>query len=113
MHLAAYTVLWLAAMVARSLSGLGGGAARAQTPTATATATATATPTATPTRTPGPVGGIAQLPPLAGASAEGAGAPAGDSGWSAGGYAALVGVVVVALGALGTGAVLVRRRSLR
>ena len=107
MHLAAYTVLWLAAMVARSLSGLGGGAARAQTPTATAT------PTATPTRTPGPVGGIAQLPPLAGASAEGAGAPAGDSGWSAGGYAALVGVVVVALGALGTGAVLVRRRSLR
>jgi hypothetical protein len=107
MHLAAYTVLWLAAMVALSLSGLGGGAARAQTPTATAT------PTATPTRTPGPVGGIAQLPPLAGASAEGAGAPAGDSGWSAGGYAALVGVVVVALGALGTGAVLVRRRSLR
>jgi hypothetical protein len=63
-------------------------AAELATPTPTATATPMATPTATPTGA-GPVGGIAELPDIGGASAEEAGAPSNTSGWSAGTCAAL------------------------
>jgi hypothetical protein len=62
---------------------------------------------------PPAVGGIAELPPLAAASAQGAGAPAGGSGWSAGNYAALAGGLAAALVALGGAAWYARRRRLR
>jgi hypothetical protein len=94
-------------------------ATRTPTPTATATSTTTATPTssgtATPTRTPGsgpPVGGIAELPALPATSGSEAGSPTGRSGWSAGGYAAVVGGVVAVAAAAG-GISYARRRRLR
>jgi hypothetical protein len=59
------------------------------------------------------VGGVAELPPVAGASAEEAGAPAEGSGWSAGGYAALAAGVAAAVLALGAGTLYARRRWLR
>jgi len=66
-----------------------------------ATPVPTLTPTATPTRAA--VGGIADLPPFAGASGEEAGTPARGSGWSSGGYAAAAGglaaAAIVAVGA--------------
>jgi len=66
-----------------------------------ATPVPTLTPTATPTRAA--VGGIAELPPLAGASGEEAGTPDRPSGWSSGGYAAAAGglaaAAIVAAGA--------------
>ena len=59
------------------------------------------------------VGGIAELPPVAGASTEEAGAPAEGSGWSAGSYAALAGGVAAAAGLIAVGGWYVRRRWLR
>jgi hypothetical protein len=59
---------------------------------------------------PFPVGGIAELAPLAGASAEEAGASAGGSGWSTGGYAALAAGLAAAVVALSAGAWYARRR---
>ena len=59
-----------------------------------------------------PVGGIAELPVLAGTSDQQAGAPAEDSGWSAGGYAALAGGLAAAI-AIAGGAWYARRRWLR
>jgi subtilisin family serine protease len=59
------------------------------------------------------VGGIAELPPLAGASAEEAGAPAGGSGWSAGNYAALAGGLAAAAVVLSAGWWYAGRRWLR
>lgn len=59
------------------------------------------------------VGGIAELAPLAGASAEEAGAPAGGSGWSSGAYAALAGGLAAVAVALSAGAWYARRRLLR
>jgi hypothetical protein len=61
----------------------------------------------------GPVGGIAERPPLAGASAEEAGAPTQGSGSSAGTYAALAGGVAAAAVVLSAGAWYVRRRWIR
>ena len=58
----------------------------------------------------GAVGGIAELPVLAGTSYEQAGAPAGASGWSAGAYAALAAGLAAAVLALGGGAWYARRR---
>jgi len=81
------------------------------TPTKTATPTRTATPTST--RTPGGVGGVAELPPLAGTSAEEAGAPGGGSGWSSASYAALAGGLAAAAVVLSAGAWYARRRWLR
>jgi hypothetical protein len=69
------------------------------------------TPTATPT--PPPVGGIAELPVLARASADEAGTSTDDPGWSPGNYAALAGRLAVAVAALATGAWYARRRWLR
>lgn len=46
---------------------------------------------------PTAVGGIAELPDVAGASADEAGASAGGSGWSAGSYAALAGGLAAAV----------------
>jgi len=60
-----------------------------------------------------PVGGIAELPPLAGASAEEAGAPAEGSGWSAGAYAALAAGLAAAAAVLSAGAWYARRRWIR
>jgi hypothetical protein len=85
-------------------------AAELATPTATATATPMGTPTATPT--PAAVGGIAELPHIAGASAEEAGAPAEGSGWSAGRYAALAAGLAAAF-AIAFGGWYARRRWLR
>jgi parallel beta-helix repeat protein len=56
------------------------------------------------------VGGIAELPALAGASDQQAGAPADGSGWSAGGYAALAGGLAAAAAAIAVGAWYARRR---
>jgi C1A family cysteine protease len=56
------------------------------------------------------VGGIAELPALAGASAEEAGAAAEGSGWSTGGYAALAGGLAAAAVAIAGGAWYTRRR---
>jgi hypothetical protein len=82
-------------------------------PTATPTPTRTPTPTATRTPTPGSsVGGIAELPALAETSAREAGVPAEESGWSAGGYAALVGGVAAVAAAAG-GVWYARRRRVR
>lgn len=60
-----------------------------------------------------PVGGIAELPDIANASANEAGAPTEGSGWSASAYAALASGLAAALVALGTGAWYARRQSLR
>jgi len=60
-----------------------------------------------------PVGGIAELPAVAGTSAEEAGVPAEGSGWSAGAYAGLaVGLAATVLATI-AGAWHVRRRWLR
>ena len=59
------------------------------------------------------VGGIAELPPLAGASAEGAAAPAQGSGWSSANYAALVGGLAAAVVVLSAGGWYARRRWIR
>ena len=64
--------------------------------------------------TPNPfVGGIAELPVLAGTSAEEAGAPAEGSGWSAGSYAALAGGLAAGVMAITVGAWYARRRWIR
>jgi hypothetical protein len=85
-------------------------ATRTPTPTATGTSTATATPTRTPGTGPA-VGGIAELPALAETSAGEPGVPAEGSGWSAGGYAALVGGVAAV--AVAAGVWYARRRRIR
>lgn len=54
------------------------------------------------------VGGVAELPPLAGAAADEAAAPAGGSGWPAGAYAALAGGLAAA--AIAGGGWYARRR---
>jgi hypothetical protein len=59
------------------------------------------------------VGGIAELPPLAGTSAEEAGAPAEGSGWSSASYAALAAGLAAAAVALSAGAWYARRRWIR
>ena len=59
------------------------------------------------------VGGIAELPGLAGASAEEDAARAEGSGWSAGGYAALAGGVAAAAAAIAVGGWYARRRWLQ
>jgi CSLREA domain-containing protein len=88
------------------------------TPTATSTPTDTPTPTAMPSSTPTPtaalpVGGIAELARIPRASAQEAGVPAGGSGRSAGGYAALAGGLAVAVLVAAAGASYARRRWLR
>lgn len=60
-----------------------------------------------------PVGGIAELPEIGGASAETAGAPSEGSGWPASGYAALASGLAAALVALGGAAWYARRRWVR
>jgi len=60
-----------------------------------------------------PVGGIAELPPLAGASTEEAGVPAEGSGWSAGGYVALAAGLAVAIVVMGLGGWYVMKGRLR
>jgi hypothetical protein len=60
-----------------------------------------------------PVGGIAQLPDVAGTSVDEAGVPADGSGWSAGGYAALAGGLAVVAAAIAVGGWYARRRWLR
>jgi regulation of enolase protein 1 (concanavalin A-like superfamily) len=59
------------------------------------------------------VGGIAELPPLAGASAEEARTLAESSGWSSANYAALAGGLAAAVAAIGVGGWYVRRRWIR
>jgi CSLREA domain-containing protein len=59
------------------------------------------------------VGGIAELPALAGTSAEEGAVATEGSGWSAGGYAALVGGLAAAALASAAGACYARRRWLR
>ena len=59
------------------------------------------------------VGGIAELPPFAGTSAQEAGAPAAGSGWSAGDSAALAGGLAAAVVATAGGLWYARRRWLR
>ena len=76
-------------------------------PAAIATPTSTSTPPPTPTRRPG-VGGAVQLP-LSAVAAE-SGASHKDSGWSAAGYAAFVGGLVVAVAVVGVGGWRVRKR---
>jgi hypothetical protein len=56
------------------------------------------------------VGGIAEVPGVAGTSAEEAGAPAQGSGWSAGAYAALAAGLAAAVVVLSAGAWYARRR---
>ena len=56
------------------------------------------------------VGGIAELPDVAGASRENVGAPGDGSGWSAGGYAAMAGGLGAAAAAIAGGAWYARRR---
>jgi len=60
-----------------------------------------------------PVGGIAELPAIAGTSAEEAGEPSGASGWSAGGYAALAVGLAAAVVVVAGGGWYARRRWLR
>jgi hypothetical protein len=57
-----------------------------------------------------PVGGIAELPDIGGASSQQAGAPAGDAGWSAGSYAALAGGLATAAVLVAVGGWCARRR---
>jgi len=59
------------------------------------------------------VGGIAELPPVAGASTEEAGAPAEGSGWSAGNAAALAGAAAAAAVVIAVAGWYARRRWLR
>jgi hypothetical protein len=59
-----------------------------------------------------PVGGVAELPPLAGISADQASGPADGPGWSAGDYA-LAGALAAAVLAVAAGAWYARRRWLR
>jgi len=59
------------------------------------------------------VGGIAELPPLTGASAEEGGVPSGGSGWSGSGYAALAGGLAAAAIVIAAGGWYARRRWLR
>jgi hypothetical protein len=59
-----------------------------------------------------PVGGVAELPNIGGASPEEAATPAKGSGWSAGGYAALA-AGVAAAAAMAVGGLYARRRWLR
>jgi hypothetical protein len=87
------------------------GPAPTPTPTPTTTLTLTPTPTPTDTPTPGPVGGIAELPPLAGISADQASGPADGPGWSAGDYALAGGLAAAAV--IVAGAWYARRRWLR
>jgi len=75
------------------------------------------TPTPTPSTSPaatlrivGGVGGIAELAPLSDSSAVETAAPAGGSGWSAGGYAALAGGLAAAAVAIAGGGWYARRR---
>jgi hypothetical protein len=62
---------------------------------------------------PAAVGGIAELPGLAGAPSQDAGAPAEGSGWPAGAYAAVAGLVAVVAAAIAAGGWYARRRWLR
>jgi hypothetical protein len=62
---------------------------------------------------PTPIGGIAELPSLAGASGEDVGESAGGSGWSAGGYAALAGGLAAAAIVIAGGGWYARRRLLK
>jgi len=71
------------------------------------------TSAAPPTPTPRAIGGIVGLPAQAGSSPAGSAVPAEGSGWSAGGYAALAGVGVLALMAIAAGGWYARRRLLR
>jgi hypothetical protein len=71
------------------------------------------TDTPTPTATPLAVGGIAEMPPLAGSSARRAAAPAEGSGWSAGSFAVLAAVGVAAAALVGVFGWYARRRWLR
>jgi len=57
-----------------------------------------------------PVGGIADLPEIGGASADEASAPGEGSGWSAGTYAALAGVGALAATLIAAGGWYIRRR---
>jgi len=66
-----------------------------------------------PTPTPAGVGGIAELPPLAGASAEEASGPAEGSGWPAGSLPVVAGVSAAAAAVILAGAWYARRRWLR
>jgi hypothetical protein len=59
------------------------------------------------------VGGVAELPDIAGTAGNQAAAPDGGSGWSAGAYAALAAAGAAALTAIGAGVVYARRRWLR
>jgi putative hemolysin len=61
---------------------------------------------------PADVGGIAELPALVGTSTDQAAAPAGGSGWSAGGYAALAAGLAAGAIAVGAGGWYVMRRRL-
>jgi Tol biopolymer transport system component len=82
-------------------------------PTSTPTATHTLlppTPTSTPTKSPR-VGGVVNLPPAAVAAESGA--PSGDSRWSVGAWATLVGGIAVAGVAISVGGWRIRRRRLR
>ena len=83
------------------------------TPTPTATNTPMPTNTPTPTRTPGAVGGIAELPDLAGSAGDQAAASDSGSGWSSAGYAALAGGLAAAAVLLSAGVWYARRRLLR
>ncbi len=58
----------------------------------------------------GKVGGIAELAPVAGSSADASGTPAEGSGWPAGAYAGLAGLGAAALLAIGAGGWHARRR---
>jgi hypothetical protein len=60
-----------------------------------------------------PVGGIAEMPSLAGTSPEEGAAPAEGTGWSAGGYAALAGGLAAAAFAIAVGVWYTRRRWVR
>jgi len=62
---------------------------------------------------PSAVGGVAELPALAGTSPGESAVPAEGSGWSAGGYAALAGGLAAAVVAITAGAWYARRRWLR
>jgi len=57
-----------------------------------------------------PVGGIAELPAIGGASPEEAGAPAEGSAWSAGGYAALAGGLAAVALFIAVGGLYARKR---
>jgi len=62
---------------------------------------------------PSPVGGIAEVPDISGASSQPTGAPSEGSGWSAGSYAALAGGLAAAAALIGVGGWYARRRWVR